>query len=496
MKIMTSVAIVGGGKGGSTILSAFSGIDEFKVLGLCDVNQDAPGMKLARELKVPTFQDLEALLKQPGLEVIIEATGSEKVREQVVKLKSPTSSLIDSHIANVMMTFVEGHERVLKKARSKKEAFRTSAAFLTKTYGKDGVIYFTTDTQKYDFVNNHNFSMTGIAVGEPLVQGGRVQRCIQSRQPISEVIPKNVYGTALNIWVAPIFEDDDESLPVVGTYGVFAPRLHPIIKAFDIFAPIIIDSQPAGAWVGASDLEKCVAALSSDNFKVDIKVGDPVQGVKTAMMTIEQKRRVQIDLSTRSLGNIRMISIPLFDEETGNIEGTFGITIPRNLARDLLDMANKLNASTSEVASVMQEIAGAAGEITITEGKLADLINAVRDNAASISEIVGFTKSVANQTKMLGLNAAIEAARAGEHGRGFGVVAEEIRKLSDESKKTADEIGKLIKEIDATVYGAVQASENTVKQSQEQAAATQEVTASVMEMAQMAERLINMAKSL
>ena len=248
MKIMTSVAIVGGGKGGSTILSAFSGIDEFKVLGLCDVNQDAPGMKLARELKVPTFQDLEALLKQPGLEVIIEATGSEKVREQVVKLKSPTSSLIDSHIANVMMTFVEGHERVLKKARSKKEAFRTSAAFLTKTYGKDGVIYFTTDTQKYDFVNNHNFSMTGIAVGEPLVQGGRVQRCIQSRQPISEVIPKNVYGTALNIWVAPIFEDDDESLPVVGTYGVFAPRLHPIIKAFDIFAPIIIDSQPAGAW--------------------------------------------------------------------------------------------------------------------------------------------------------------------------------------------------------------------------------------------------------
>lgn len=493
---MTSIAIVGGGKGGSTILGAFYGIEEFKVLGLCDVNQDAPGMKLARELGVPTFQDLESLLKQPGLEIIIEATGSEKVREQVIKLKSPASTLIDSHVANVMMTFVEGHERVLKKARSKKEAFRTSAAFLTKTYGKDGVIYFTTDTKKYDFVNNHNFTLAGIAAGEPLVSGGRIERCIQTRQPVSETVPKNVYGTTLNVWVVPIFEDDDERLPVVGTYGVFAPRLHPVLKAFDIFAPIIIDSQPAGAWVGASDLEKCIAAMNSDNFGVDVKIGDPVQGVKTAMITIEKKKRVQIDLLTKKLGNIRMISIPLFDEETGDIEGTFGITIPRNLAHDLLEMANKLNSSTSEMASVMQQIAASAGEINVTEGRLADLISAVRDNAASISEIVGFTKSVADQTKMLGLNAAIEAARAGEHGRGFGVVAEEIRKLSDESKQTADEIGKLIKEIDATVQGAVQASENTVKQSQEQAAATQEVTASVMEMAQMAEKLIYMAKTL
>lgn len=492
-----NIAVIGGGNGGTTILGAFQGIDDFRVLGICDVNQNAPGMRLARELGVPVFSDIGEILNQPGLEVVIEATGNERVREMVTSLKPAAVSLVDSFMANMMMTFVEGHEKILKKARGKKVAFQTSAPFLVKTYGKDGVIYFTTNTERYDFVQNHNLDIAGIKVGEPLVQGGVIRRCIQSRQAISELIDRSVYGTRMRLWVVPIYEDDDESKSVTGTYGVFTPKLHPVAKAFDIFAPIIIDSQPEGAWVGVTDMEKIAYRMGSEKFDLkDFKVGTPLSEGDTGSLTIKARKKIQRDLSTKKFGDIRMIGIPLYDEDTGDLVGTFGITVPRNLARDLLDMANKLNVSTSEVASVMQEIAASAGEINVTESRLAGLIEEVRENTASINEIVGFTKSVADQTKMLGLNAAIEAARAGEHGRGFGVVAEEIRKLSDESKKTADQISKLIKQIDNTVHGAVAASENTVKQSQEQAAATQQVTASVMEMTLLADRLIQLAKNL
>lgn len=492
-----NIVIIGGGNGGTTILKAFHGIEGFRVLGICDVNRDAPGIKIARELGVHTYHDLGEMLRQPGLEIIIEATGNERVREQVEALKPTGVSLMDSHMANMMMTFVEGHERILNQARGKKQAFQTSAPFLTKTYGKDGVIYFTTDVVCFDFVEKHNLDIAGITTGERFVQGGAIQRCIRNRQVVSELVDRNVYGTLLHIWVLPLFEDDDESKNVIGTYGVFTPKLHPVEKAFDIFAPIIIDSQPEGAWVGVTDLEKITHRMGSEKFDLkDFKVGTPLTEGDTGSQTIKARRKIQQDLRTKKFGNIRMFGIPLYDNESGEMVGTFGITVPRNLARDLQEMAGKLNASTSEVASVMQEIASSAGDINVTEGRLADLIMGVRENAANISEIVGFTKSVADQTKMLGLNAAIEAARAGEHGRGFGVVAEEIRKLSDESKKTADEISKLIKEIDGTVQNAVFASENTVKQSQEQAAATQQVTASVMEMAQMGERLIQLAKSI
>lgn len=491
-----NIAIIGGGKGGTVILEAFSQLDEFNLVGLSDVNADAPGMNLARKMGVPTFQDLGMVMQQSP-DLIIEATGNERVREQVNKLKPPNALLVDSNIANVMMTVMEGHARVLKNARSEKQAFRTSAPFLVQTYGKDGVIYFTTDNERYDFVQNHNLTIEGIKMGEPLVKDGVIARCLNTRKPIADTVERSVYGIRLKLWVMPVFEDDDETNPVIGTYGVYAPSMHPVAKAFDILAPIIIESQPEGAWVGITDLEKVGYRMGSEKFDLkEIVVGTPLQDGDTGTAAIKAKKKVQFDLNTKKYGNIRMSGTPLFDEDTGAVVGTFGITVPRNLATNLQDMAVRLNSNAGEMASAMEEIAASAGEISLTEGKLLEYIKAVQVNAKSINEILTFIKNVADQTKMLGLNAAIEAARAGEHGRGFGVVAEEIRKLSDQSKQTADQIGKQIREIEDKVQDAVGASESTFKQSEEQAAATQEVTASVTEMAQLADKLTEMAHAL
>jgi methyl-accepting chemotaxis protein len=64
-----------------------------------------------------------------------------------------------------------------------------------------------------------------------------------------------------------------------------------------------------------------------------------------------------------------------------------------------------------------------------------------------ISGIIGIISTISEQTNLLALNAAIEAARAGETGKGFGVIAEEVRKLAIQSSDAVKNISSIINRI-------------------------------------------------
>ena len=93
--------------------------------------------------------------------------------------------------------------------------------------------------------------------------------------------------------------------------------------------------------------------------------------------------------------------------------------------------------------------------VTDTVKQIADSINELEVSSDKIGEITDTITGIASKTNLLALNAAIEAARAGQQGKGFTVLAEEIRKLSDGSNKAAREIRTLISEIQDKIQYAV-----------------------------------------
>ena len=72
--------------------------------------------------------------------------------------------------------------------------------------------------------------------------------------------------------------------------------------------------------------------------------------------------------------------------------------------------------------------------------KEAEFRDALKRTADEVGDLLAAIRSIATQTKILSINATIEAARAGDAGRGFGVVANEVKALSDRTGVTADEI--------------------------------------------------------
>jgi prefoldin subunit 5 len=245
------------------------------------------------------------------------------------------------------------------------------------------------------------------------------------------------------------------------------------------------------------DRTSLLTYIPSTKVDLGLKPGSPVaEGMMPDRCMKSGKRIVNMISREKSRCQIAYLTCATPVYEGNQVIGC----IITNQSLDTYDkistVANRLEYSSQDLSASMEEVAATAQDLAKTTEELNKLSALLHGDITKTDSVISFIKNIANQTNLLGLNAAIEAARVGAQGRGFGVVAEEIRKLSQNSAASTKEINHNLQQIKEAISQLSLRVSHIEQAMQEVAAVVEEVTASSITLSETAADLADFAKNM
>jgi methyl-accepting chemotaxis protein len=171
-----------------------------------------------------------------------------------------------------------------------------------------------------------------------------------------------------------------------------------------------------------------------------------------SMETIKNAAGELAATATQTAGDVENIA-----SDMNRLDAIMGDSVDSTKA--LAEASDLIRRASAEGMKIVENLTSVNNDCVAAFDSIFEGIASVEGSANRISDASELISSIAGQTNLLSLNASIEAARAGDAGRGFSVVAEEIRKLSDESEQNVSTINSLLDELQANTRSAIDKSE-------------------------------------
>lgn len=201
--------------------------------------------------------------------------------------------------------------------------------------------------------------------------------------------------------------------------------------------------------------------LTTEFNNMTDRIAELVRSVSRTTADVDQQAsRVKETASANSEAVARQMeeSGQINEAMTQMVEAVHEVT---ESAHRVSDSAGTAERDTETGRTVVADTVGTINRLATEISGAVDVINRVSADSDNISQVLVEIKAIAEQTNLLALNAAIEAARAGEQGRGFAVVADEVRSLSQRTHKSTEEIEGMISRLQSGVKDAVSAMTNS-----------------------------------
>ncbi|HHY28543.1 MAG TPA: methyl-accepting chemotaxis protein [Desulfitobacterium dehalogenans] len=218
-----------------------------------------------------------------------------------------------------------------------------------------------------------------------------------------------------------------------------------ITKIRDNLKSIIEEVEKSAGEVASSSQELKLNAQQSS-----LAIEQVVKNITTISETTLEQAQVVRESSekSRELNHVIM-------EDIGNLE-------------EMTKATNNVNQQINSGLTIIEVLSTITNESSEANNEVYSSITQSNESSKKIEKASQLITSIAEQTHLLALNAAIEAVRAGQHGRGFGVVADEIRKLAEQSKESTNIIDKIVRELKRDNAQAVQTMAKLVNINHEQ----------------------------